>query len=134
VARLAFHSVGFFYVAQPSSYDVERTPGLGLNLFSCKLFVILQMYYVGRTNFLLKEKLFANSIVVSALSLCHLPDRHDIGSLSIVMCCCHTNVYKHLNLLYSISVSYTNPSWRTSLFLYHWKTGGTCLPQNIYFM
>jgi hypothetical protein len=26
-ARLAFRSVGFFYVAQPSSYDVERTPG-----------------------------------------------------------------------------------------------------------
>ena len=25
VARLAFRSVGFFYVAQPSSYDVERT-------------------------------------------------------------------------------------------------------------
>jgi hypothetical protein len=24
-ARLAFRSVGFFYVAQPSSYDVERT-------------------------------------------------------------------------------------------------------------
>jgi hypothetical protein len=26
VARLAFCSVGFFYVAQPSSYDVECTP------------------------------------------------------------------------------------------------------------
>ena len=25
-ARLAFRSVGLFYVAQPSSYDVERTP------------------------------------------------------------------------------------------------------------
>jgi hypothetical protein len=28
-ARLAFCSVGFFYVAQPSSYDVERTPDVG---------------------------------------------------------------------------------------------------------
>jgi hypothetical protein len=27
-ARLAFRSVGFFYVAQRSSYDVERTPFL----------------------------------------------------------------------------------------------------------
>ena len=27
-ARLAFRSVGLFYVAQPSSYDVERTPGI----------------------------------------------------------------------------------------------------------
>jgi hypothetical protein len=27
-ARLALRSVGFFYVAQPSSYDVERTPGV----------------------------------------------------------------------------------------------------------
>jgi hypothetical protein len=27
-ARLAFRSIEFFYVAQPSSYDVERTPAL----------------------------------------------------------------------------------------------------------
>ena len=26
MARLAFRSIGFFYIAQPSSYDVERTP------------------------------------------------------------------------------------------------------------
>jgi len=36
VARLAFRSIGFFYVAQPSSYDVERTPGLLVGLVLLK--------------------------------------------------------------------------------------------------
>jgi hypothetical protein len=44
---LAFRSVGFFYVVQPSSYEVERTPGLvGFRVVPSLTFYLVLLYFI----------------------------------------------------------------------------------------